>query len=67
MNYFANSLRFSLAQALSLGTAFNGGPPWVPQAHGPSVLDSVMHSQDLVLRQAHTYTTLLLFCIAPGG
>lgn len=52
--YFAIASRFSLAQALSCGTAFRGGPPCVPQAHGPSVLASVMHEQDFVFRQAQT-------------
>jgi hypothetical protein len=53
-DYFASASRFSLAHALSFGTAFSGGPPSVPQAHGPSVLASVMQKQDFVLRQAQT-------------
>src|SRR5579864_4933641 len=52
--YFPSALRFSLAQALSFGTAFSGGPPCVPQAHGPSILASVMQGQDFVFRQAQT-------------
>jgi hypothetical protein len=58
--YFASASRFSFAQALSFGTAFNGGRPSVPQAHGPSILASVIQEQDLVFRHAQTYTTLFL-------
>jgi len=54
LSYFASASRFSFAQALSRGTAFSGGPPLVPQAQGPSVLASVMQSQDFVFRQAQT-------------
>jgi hypothetical protein len=54
LNYFVSASRFSFAQALSLDTAFNGGPPSVPQAHGPSILASVMQAQDFVFRQAQT-------------
>ena len=53
-HYFARALRFSLAQALSFGTAFSGGPPSVPQAHGPSVLATVMQEQDFVFMHAQT-------------
>jgi len=53
-NYLASASRFSFAQAPSRGTAFRGGPPFVPQAHGPSVLASVMQEQDFVFRQAQT-------------
>jgi hypothetical protein len=53
-NYCPSALRFALAQALFLGTGFRGGPLAVPQAHGPSVLASVMQGQDFVFRQAHT-------------
>jgi len=52
--YFASSSRLAFAQSLSCGTAFNGGPPSVPQAHGPSILASVMQEQDFVFRQAQT-------------
>ena len=52
--YFPSALRFSLAQALSFGTAFSGGPPCVPQAHGPSIFASVTQGQDFVFRQAQT-------------
>lgn len=52
--YFPSALRFSLAPALSFGTAFSGGPPCVPQAHGPSILASVTQGQDFVFRQAQT-------------
>src|ERR1700677_4544219 len=69
--YFASASRLSFAQALSRGTAFSGGPPFVPQAQGPSVLASVMQEQDFVFRQAQTYTKLLLLCawlrVAVGG
>ena len=58
---FASASRFSLAQELSRGTAFNGGPPSVPQAQGPSILASVMQEQDLVFKQAQTYTTAAFF------
>jgi len=54
LDYFASSSRFCLAQSLSGDTAFIGGPPSVPQAHGPSILASVMQEQDLVFRQAQT-------------
>ena len=53
-NQFARASRFRFAHLLSDGTAFMGGPPSVPQAHGPSILDSVMQEQDLVFRQAQT-------------
>jgi len=52
--YFARASRFSFAQLLSGATAFMGGPPCVPQAHGPSVLASVMQEQDCVPMQAQT-------------
>src|ERR1700733_15099323 len=51
---FASASRLALAQSLSGGTAFIGGPPAVPQEHGPSVFASVMQEQDLSLRHAHT-------------
>jgi hypothetical protein len=50
----ASASRFSFAQALSDGTAFIGGPPSVPQEHGPFVLASVMQEQDFVFRHAQT-------------
>ena len=53
-NQFARASRFRFAHLLSDGTAFMGGPPSVPQAHGPSILVSVMQEQDLVFRQAQT-------------
>jgi hypothetical protein len=37
-NYFPRALRLYLAQALLRGTGSNGGPPFVPQAQGPSIL-----------------------------
>ena len=52
--HFESASRFSFAQSLSLGTAFSGGPPWVPQAQGPSAFASVMQKQDFVFRQAQT-------------
>jgi hypothetical protein len=52
--YFASASRLALAQALFRGNAFMGGPPPVPQAHGPPVLASVMQGQDFVFRQLHT-------------
>lgn len=53
-NQLASASRLSLAQALFCGTAFIGGPPPVPQEHGPSVLASVMQKQDLFFRHEHT-------------
>jgi hypothetical protein len=53
-DYCDSASRFAFAQALSLATAFIGGPPCVPQAQGPSVLASVMQKQDFVFRQAQT-------------
>lgn len=53
----ANASRFSLAQLLSFGTALNGGPPWVPQAQGPSVFAMVIQEHDRSRKQAQTYTT----------
>jgi hypothetical protein len=53
-SYFARALRFSFAQSLSDGTGFIGGPPSVPQAHGPCILASVIQEQDFVFRQAQT-------------
>jgi hypothetical protein len=53
-NHLARASRFRFAHLPSDGTAFIGGPPSVPQAHGPSILDSVMQVQDLVFRQAQT-------------
>jgi hypothetical protein len=53
-NHFERASRFCFAHLLSDGTSFIGGPPSVPQAQGPSILDSVMQEQDLVFRQAHT-------------
>ncbi len=53
-NYLPRALRLYFAQALFRGTGFNGGPPCVPQAQGPSILASVMQEQDLVFRQAQT-------------
>jgi hypothetical protein len=50
----ASASRFCFAQSLSGGTAFMGGPPLVPHAHGPSILASVMQKQDFVFRQAQT-------------
>jgi hypothetical protein len=52
--HFASASRFCLAQSLSAGTAFIGGPPSVPQAHGPRILASVMQAQDFVFRHAQT-------------
>jgi hypothetical protein len=52
--YLESSSRFVLAQSLSAATAFNGGPPVVPHAHGPSIFASVMHEHDFVFKQAHT-------------
>jgi hypothetical protein len=54
VTYFASASRFSFAQSLSGGTGFIGGPPSVPQAHGPSILASVMQGQDFVFKQAQT-------------
>ena len=54
--YFASASRFSLAQSLSAPTAFIGGPPWVPQAQGPSIFASVMQEHDLSFMHAQTYT-----------
>jgi hypothetical protein len=59
--YLESALRLAFAQSLLLGTAFRGGPPCVPQAHGPSILASVMQAQDLFCRQAQTYTTPFVF------
>jgi hypothetical protein len=53
-NHWARASRFRFAHLLSDGTSFMGGPPSVPQAHGPSFLDSVMQEQDLLFRQAQT-------------
>jgi len=47
-------LRLYFAQALFRDTGFKGGPPFVPQAQGPSILVSVMQEQDLVPWQAQT-------------
>jgi hypothetical protein len=50
-------LRFVLAQALLLLTAFISGE-CAPQAHLPSFVAMVMHGQDFVFMQLHTYTVL---------
>jgi hypothetical protein len=61
VHFFASSSRLCFAHELSDGTGFMGGPPSVPQEHGPSVLASVMQEQDIVFKQAHTYTSLVFF------
>jgi len=52
--YFDRASRLSFAQSLSGATAFMGGPPSVPQAHGPSIFASVMQKQDFVFKHAQT-------------
>lgn len=67
--YFERASLLAFAHALLAGTAFIGGPPSVPQAHGPSVLAMLTHEHDFVFRQAQTYTTLplvFMFCMSPA-
>jgi hypothetical protein len=54
LDHFASASRFSFAQSLSDGTGSMGGPPFVPQAQGPSILASVMQGQDFVFKKAQT-------------
>src|SRR6478609_6238850 len=67
IHFFASASRFSFAQSLSDGTPFIGGPPCVPQAHGPCILASVMQKHDFVCKQAQTYTTLFLPCFCESS